>query len=219
MVRFVVTGTEDEVRTFLESLTDVHPEESATITSEAKCKVKVPARVFQETLPAHQGRQIVTLTFTPNTGGIQIQTAAAIEDNMKERIQSLEKIFVQWYRSSDRDTFAGLVGVPPGMAPAVLAFRGEIQHSRLGGEKEVSDDSKEIPTDEAYLTAVRDVGEFTQHRLQEYPEVRARLLKVLALDFGMTAQSEAKAFMDEAVVVAVAAGSTKNGMMAGRGSS
>ena len=76
---------------------------------------------------------------------------------MKERIQKLEKIFVQWYCSSDRDTFAGLVGVPPGMAPAVLAFRGEIQHSRLGGEKEVSDDSKEIPTDEAYLTAVRDV--------------------------------------------------------------
>ena len=197
MVRFVVVGTEDEARTFLEALCDIRPEESERVVSVARCKVKVPARVFQDTFPAPQGKTSVTLTFTPKTGGVQVQTAAAMEDDMMEKVKALEKIFVQWSRSGDREAFAQIVGVPPGAASAVLSFRGAMRHVLL--EKSTKVD-QEIPTDKAYTEAIREIGGMAHARLEAYPSVQAKLLKVMALDFGLL-QGDEGGFMDEAVLL------------------
>ena len=61
MVRVEVTGTEEQARTFMEGLTDVHPDSS---------EIKIPVKALIGKTPAKVGNAIVAPQYVSNTGNI-----------------------------------------------------------------------------------------------------------------------------------------------------
>ena len=172
MVKFEATGSEEEVRTFLESMADVSRMESVVEPALGRLRVVVPVKSLLGDLNAKIGNKKVTLTFTVNTGNIQIQTAAQLEDKMLAIAQQMEKASTNWHRGGGPKTFVGLT------SPAVEHMRHSVQYTKLAS------DCPMAPTTREYAEALEKVAETVKEAMQAYPLDRDRLLKCLHDQYG-----------------------------------
>eukprot|EP00959_Pyramimonas_sp_CCMP1952_P371080 7771192-Pyramimonas_sp.AAC.1 len=99
MVKFEATGSEEQARAFLLGLVDVHPDVSSCEESEARVKVRVPAKTLLGAVQAKKGNTPVTLQHAANTGNIQVMTGVALEDEIRDKCKMLERAYASWQRA------------------------------------------------------------------------------------------------------------------------
>ena len=96
MVLVEMTGAEEQAKAFLFGLMDVYPDLSSSVVAQSKIRVKVPVKTIVEGAQAKKGNIMVTLQYVVRTGNAQVWTAAAVEDEIRAQLVTLEKAYVAW---------------------------------------------------------------------------------------------------------------------------
>ncbi|CAK0792131.1 unnamed protein product, partial [Prorocentrum cordatum] len=176
MVKFEATGSDEQARAFLLGLVDVYPDVSSYVESEARVKVRVPAKTLLGAVQAKKGNTPVTLQYVANTGNIQVMTGVALEDEIRDKCKMLERAYASWQRAPlDQKPKLEI------KSPATEFFR---NNTVKASKKEIEQDGDEkitLPDDEGYSEAMDAILESVGWSLSEYPVMRDRILKTLQM--------------------------------------
>ncbi|CAK0862474.1 unnamed protein product [Prorocentrum cordatum] len=176
MVKFEATGSDEQARAFLLGLVDVYPDVSSYVESEARVKVRVPAKTLLGAVQAKKGNTPVTLQYVANTGNIQVMTGVALEDEIRDKCKVLERAYASWQRAPlDQKPKLEI------KSPATEFFR---SNTVKASKKEIEQDGDEkitLPDDEGYSEAMDAILESVGWSLSEYPVMRDRILKTLQM--------------------------------------
>ena len=206
MVIIEAKGSITQVRSFLEGIAGAAGDSANTANAAARYRVKVRANVFDNRLSAKLGKVSVSLTFYENTGNIQLQTVAELEDQMKTCVQDLEHAYHTLV------TTGRMAPVPPGSTMVTNSFRNPpmcttpssssspnstpmlcsssflflaalmLLHSVFFASSPVQ---ASVPSDRQFRAAIVSIAEFSKSSLAKYPEWQTKLLQILEADFGL----------------------------------
>ena len=153
-----MTGTEEQAKAFLFGLIDVYPDQSSAVVAESKIRVKVPVKTILGGVPAKKGNIMVTLQYVIRTGNTQVWTAAAVEDEIRAQLVTLEKAYVGWQSA------------PLNNKPKVEVKSPATQFFRIKAEKAIKKQAG-LPTEEEYAEAMDQIQEFITASLDPFPGI------------------------------------------------
>ena len=174
MVKFETTCTEAEVRQLLGLLVVLGGIEGKPLVSNRQqCRAAFAAVTLNPTLTGKSANSLVTLTWTKNTGMIQVQTTAHLMQDVEERARGLDRFFhderlAEYPEAADR--------ISEHLASESYSASGPVD-------------------DSVYLSAIQDIADHASTVLESYPLELSRLLAVLRRDFGLGAGTSFPEFM------------------------
>jgi hypothetical protein len=183
MVKYETQNSETAVRSMLEGLMTLNDESSVDqiVHSKAQCKAIVDAKVLDTKLTGKLAGMKITLTWTKNTGFVQVQTGPALEDRARDIMVALDRVYAELLETGK------VLPAPRGSEQAAGTFRVPASH----GFKEQADTVNDTyasgltPQTEELKQAIRSVAEVASSNLESYPEWKERLLAILASEFGL----------------------------------
>ena len=170
--------------TFLRKLAVDQAKDMTFVESESRVKVSLLASSLDNRLRGKEERMSVTLTFFENTGNIQVQVGAALEDEMKLRVASLEFLFCRFFEDGASEAF------PDGASNIMQGLMGsdwEQSDVATKGPKGTFQSVKVWPEDPAYDAAIQHLAAATDQVLSDHPVWRDKLQKYLREEMGLGA--------------------------------
>ncbi|CAK0881164.1 unnamed protein product [Prorocentrum cordatum] len=174
MAKFEVRGRDDQASAFMLGMADVHPEESTTEMAQARVKVRVPATELMAGTPAKKGNVRVTLQYVSIAGNVQVMTTAALEDEVRETLVKLEKMYVEW-----QDAPVDSKPKMESMCPAVELFRAKTEMPVKKQLQKEKGSRRGVPMDDGCAEAMDTIMESVAWSLVSYSIMRDRVLEAL----------------------------------------
>ena len=143
------------------------------VSNRMQCRAAFSAMALNPTLTGKLASCQVTLTWTKNTGMIQVQSTARLLEDMENRARGLDRIFSEQQLTSDPEAAEK---VTEHLASDTYHANGPID-------------------DPVYLSAIRDIADHASTVLSAYPPELSRLLVTLRRDFGLCEDSSFAEFM------------------------
>eukprot|EP00959_Pyramimonas_sp_CCMP1952_P124014 2592806-Pyramimonas_sp.AAC.1 len=116
---------------------------------------------------------MVTLQCVVSASNVQVWTAAAVEDEIREKLVGLEKAYVAWQSAPPDDKPKVEI-----KSPATEFFRRKTENPYKLEPEDIMT-KMNLPTDEGYAEGMDAVMESVTWSLENYPVMRDRILEVL----------------------------------------